>query len=97
VSTSPPIEDELAEMVSPAGVRLGNADDSVASLVPALVVSPSSPEEVASVMGKANLRGWAVVVRGGGTKLGWGPPPQHCDILLDTTRLDRLVEQNPVT
>jgi glycolate oxidase FAD binding subunit len=60
-----------------------------------MVVSPSSPVEVATVMRTANRKGWAVVVRGGGTKLGWGPPPLRCDILLDTTRLDRLVEHEP--
>jgi glycolate oxidase FAD binding subunit len=95
VTTTPPTAAELAEIVSPAGVRPGNAKDSVATLVPALVVSPSSPEEVASVMGTANVRGWSVVVRGGGTKLGWGRSPRRCDLLLDTTRLDRLVEHEP--
>ena len=30
--------------------------------------------------------------RGSGTKLGWGAPPRRCDLVIDTLRLDRVVE-----
>ncbi|EBP5695887.1 FAD-binding oxidoreductase, partial [Salmonella enterica] len=33
-----------------------------------------------------------VVVRGAGTKLGWGRDPERLDVVLDTTALDTLVE-----
>ena len=32
-----------------------------------------------------------MVARGGGTKLGWGPPPRSIDVLLSTSRLNRVV------
>ena len=34
----------------------------------------------------------AVVARGAGTKLGWGHPPERVDLLLDTGRMDTVVE-----
>ena len=34
----------------------------------------------------------AVVVRGAGTKLGWGHPPERVDLVLDTARMDAVVE-----
>ena len=36
--------------------------------------------------------GLAVVARGAGTKLAWGTPPRRLDVLVDTGRLDRVVE-----
>lgn len=75
--------------------RPGAKGDAVAGLVPQLVAAPTNAEEVAAILRQAARRSWAVVVRGGGTKLSWGGPPQSCDLVLDTGRLDRLVEHEP--
>jgi glycolate oxidase FAD binding subunit len=36
-----------------------------------------------------------VVVRGNGTKLGWGAPVEGVDLVVDTHRLDRIIEHAP--
>ena len=33
-----------------------------------------------------------VVPRGSGSKLGWGAPPRRCDLVVDTLRLDQVLE-----
>ena len=59
--------------------------------VPArLVAEPRDTAEAAAVI--AASRGLAVVVRGAGTKLDWGPPPRALDLIVDTRRLRGVVE-----
>ena len=72
--------------------RAGTSDDAVGGVVPAEVVRPSSIEDVAAVLREAAGAGRTVVPAGGRTKLGWAAPPSSCDLLLDTTGLDRVVE-----
>jgi glycolate oxidase FAD binding subunit len=43
-------------------------------------------------MRAAHAAGLRVVVRGAGTKLGWGNPPAAVDLLLSTVRLDQVLE-----
>ena len=70
----------------------GSEDDAVLGMVPRWVASPGSTQEVSAVVAAACADGLAVVPRGAGTKLGWGNPPRRLDLVLDTTRLDTLVE-----
>ena len=56
------------------------------------VAAPGSTEEAAAVLRTAAVEGLAVVARGAGTKLGWGTPPRRLDLVVDTRRLDRVVE-----
>jgi glycolate oxidase FAD binding subunit len=58
-------------------------------------VRPKSAEALAEVLAFANSRRLAVVVRGGGTKSGWGRAPTRCDLVIETTALNRLVEHEP--
>ena len=61
--------------------------------VPAhFVAAPGSTAEAAAVVRVAAAEGLAVVARGGGTKLDWGAPPRRLDLIVDTGRLDRVVE-----
>ncbi|WP_117215371.1 FAD-binding oxidoreductase [Allorhizocola rhizosphaerae] len=53
---------------------------------------PTSTAEAASILREAAAKGWAVVVRGAGTKQSWGRPPRRCDLVLDTTGLTGVVE-----
>lgn len=48
---------------------------------------PGNVEAVAEVLRLAQERGLTVVPRGAGTKIDWGWPPPHVDIMLDTGRL----------
>jgi len=56
------------------------------------VAAPGSTAEAAAVVRVAAAEGLAVVARGAGTKLGWGTPPRRLDLIVDTRRLDRIVE-----
>ena len=69
--------------------RRGAADDAVAGVVPGEVARPTSVAEVADAL--RSTRGTVVPV-GGRTKTGWAAPPTSCDLALDLTGLDRIVE-----
>jgi len=73
-------------------VRPASPRDVVAGVMPSWVASPASVEEASAVLRAAADHDLAVVARGGGTKLEWGAPPRRCDVLVDTLRLDRVVE-----
>ena len=72
--------------------RPGGPDDAVSGVVPGEVVRPASVAEVADVLRAAAADGRSVVPVGGRTKTSWATPPTSCDLLLDTTGLDRVVE-----
>ena len=72
--------------------RPGGPDDAVGGVVPGEVVRPASTQEVAEVLRAAAADGLSVVPVGSGTKTSWAAPPTSCDLLLDTTGLDRIVE-----
>lgn len=56
------------------------------------VVEPADAREAADLLKDASRDGLAVTPRGGGTKLGWGNPPRRADIVLSTSRMNRIVE-----
>lgn len=56
------------------------------------VAAPGSTAEVAAVLRAAAGAGLVSVARGAGTKLRWGVPPRRLDLIVDTGRLDRVVE-----
>lgn len=64
-------------------------------LRPGYLARPASTAELAEVMAAACHDDAAVVVRGGGTRLGWGGPPSRLDLLVDTGGLARVVEYTP--
>ena len=71
-----------------AVARPGADGDAVDGVVPGVVAEPGSPDAAAAVLGWASGHGRSVVVRGGGTKLGWGAPAGSIDVLLSTRGLD---------
>ena len=72
--------------------RAGRPDDAVGEVVPRQVVRPGSVPEVVEVLRAAASDGLSVVPVGGRTKTSWAAAPTSCDVLLDTTGLDRVVE-----
>ena len=66
--------------------------DEVDGVRPVVVVCPTSTEEVSAVMRAAHEHDLAVVVRGRGTKLGWGRAPRRLDVLLDLSAMDQVLE-----
>lgn len=63
--------------------------------VPAAVLArPSSSQETSALLRACHEHDLAVVVRGHGSKLAWGRPPERLDVILDTTAMDQLVEHS---
>ncbi|HUD39857.1 MAG TPA: FAD-binding oxidoreductase [Streptosporangiaceae bacterium] len=73
-------------------VRLAGPADAVAGVQPGLVAAPASTEQASAVLRAAAQLGLTVVPRGSGTKLDWGYPPDRADLIIDTTRLNQVVE-----
>jgi glycolate oxidase FAD binding subunit len=67
-------------------------DDHVDGVAARYVARPTSTAEVADVMRTAAAERLTVVPRGGGTKLGWGPPPASADLVLDLAGLDAVLD-----
>lgn len=65
--------------------------ESVDGVLPSDTIEPTSAEDVAAALASASKQRASVVIRGGGTKIGWGRTPGSVDILLSTKRLNALV------
>jgi glycolate oxidase FAD binding subunit len=90
--------DGFRAIVGPAHARDDAAAREAAAvdgLVPSLIVTPGSTDEVAASMALAAAERLAVVPRGSGSALTQGTPPTRADLVLDLSRLDRIVEYNP--
>jgi len=72
--------------------RPAEAADAVAGVAPRYAASPASVAEAGAVMRVAAEQDLTVVARGSGSRLDWGAPPRSCDLVVDTLRLDRVVE-----
>ncbi|HQK93963.1 MAG TPA: FAD-linked oxidase C-terminal domain-containing protein [Armatimonadota bacterium] len=70
-------------------IRAAHAMD---GLVPSFVVWPSTPEQVAAVLGACWAEGAAVGVAGGGTRRSCWAPLSAYDVCLSTGRLDGVIE-----
>ena len=86
------VRDRLTQACGADAVRAGGEGDAVDGLVPSWVVAPADTAQVAAVLGLAHAAGLSVVPRGSGSKLAWGAPAERVDVVLDTTRLDALVD-----
>ena len=75
-----------------AEVREADDHDVVAGVRAAYVAAPATAEQVAAVMRAAAGHDMTVVARGGGTKLDWGIAPYRCDVLLDMSRMRKVIE-----
>jgi glycolate oxidase FAD binding subunit len=56
------------------------------------IASPNAQEELAEVIACANRHRWQVLPTGNGSKLGWGGVAKNIDLIVSTSRLNRLVE-----
>jgi glycolate oxidase FAD binding subunit len=61
-------------------------------LLPRLAVIPETVEQVAQIVALANQQGLTLLTRGGGSRMNLGGIPEQFDILLETTKLTRLLE-----
>ncbi|MGH8968946.1 MAG: FAD-binding oxidoreductase [Actinomycetes bacterium] len=72
--------------------REGEDSDAVVGARPAYVAAPGDTSETADVMRAAVEHGLRVVPRGAATKLDWGGAPDAVDLVVDTSRMDTVVE-----
>ena len=79
--------DDIAAVASIAG---SPADLEIDGLAPSVVAVPNDVEGVARVLGLAASAGKAVAPRGGGTKTALGNRPERLDLVVDTSRLNRI-------
>src|SRR5438876_4549259 len=64
----------------------------VDGLLPRFAVIPETVEQVSQTVALANQQGFTLLTRGGGSRLNLGGIPERFDILLETTKLTRLLE-----
>src|SRR5258708_16004001 len=64
----------------------------VDGVIPRLVVTPSTVDEVAQVVAMTHKQGLRVLPRGGGSQMNLGGLAQQIDVLLKTNKLTRLLE-----
>jgi glycolate oxidase FAD binding subunit len=88
--TAGAVPDVLAKACSE--VRPAKPDDAVAGVVPRFVARPADVAETAATMRAAASLSMTAVPRGAGTRLAWGLPPTSCDLVIDTLRLNRVLE-----
>ncbi|WP_432832521.1 FAD-binding oxidoreductase [Dactylosporangium sp. CA-092794] len=82
----------LADACGPDHVWEAGPADTVDGVPVGWVAEPRGADEVASVLRFAAAEGLSVVATGAGTKLDWGLPPTHADILLDVGRLTGVLD-----
>jgi glycolate oxidase FAD binding subunit len=75
-----------------ADVTEAGPGDAVAGVAPRFVARPASVAEAAAVLAAASSLGMTAVPRGSGTRIAWGTPPASCDLVIDTSRMNRVLE-----
>ena len=97
METSNLLPDELKHIVGESGMLSEEriSTYSFDGIVPKTVVLPSSVQEIQNVLRFASDQNLSVMPAGAGTKLGIGNLAQETDIVLATTRLNKVVEYEP--
>jgi glycolate oxidase FAD binding subunit len=72
-------------------LRAGTAVDRVDGEVPPQVAEPDTPQAFADALKYASAQRLPTVISGDGTKLSWGRPPAALDLVVSTSRLNRLI------
>ncbi len=75
-----------------ADVSEAGPDDAVAGVAPRFVARPAGVTEAAAVLAAASSLGMTAVPRGSGTRLAWGAPPAGCDLVVGTSRMNKVLE-----
>lgn len=101
-SLAPSIISKLKEIVGAGSVLTSNEDRLCYSYdsqreerLPDAIVRPANAEQVSMVLQLANDAGFAVVPRGGGTGLSGGSVAVGGGVVLDLTRMNRIIEIDP--
>jgi glycolate oxidase FAD binding subunit len=65
---------------------------SVDGVAPKAAVFPTSLSQAAETLKLANAEKWSIIPWGGGTKMGLGNKPKRVDVVLNTSRLDKIID-----
>jgi glycolate oxidase FAD binding subunit len=84
--------DNLRTVGSPDQWHDAGPEDRIAGIQPTMVFEPVNEVELATALRYADSAGLSVIPRGSGSKLGWGNAPTRADLVLSTTRLNRVIE-----
>lgn len=72
--------------------RPASPAEAVSGVQPQVMLEPATEQQLAAALRLANESSFAVIPRGGGTKLGWGNQPLRADVILSTTRFNKILE-----
>lgn len=86
------LQNALQAIIGAEHVRPATSADTLDGMLPQLVAAPANAEELAQLLRYATTNGLHVAPRGGGSKRAWGNPPSNLDIILETGRLNRVLE-----
>ncbi len=76
----------------PMDVRAADpAADAIDDVVPGIVVEPRTADGVAATLAWASKQGLSLVIRGAGTKIGWGRRPDRLDLVLSMRGMTRVL------
>jgi glycolate oxidase FAD binding subunit len=82
-----------AELARACGdVAAAGQADQIAGVQARYVAAPGSTDEAAALLRAAAALKLTVVPRGSGRRQLWGSPPSSCDLIVDTLRLDKVIE-----
>ncbi len=76
-------------------IEIKTTSTNIDGLQPGFIAKPGSPTDTVEILKYAHQKGISVIPFGSGTKLGWGNPLQRCDLLINTTKLDKIIEYSP--
>jgi glycolate oxidase FAD binding subunit len=79
----------------PTSSRAGTPADAILGVTPRVVYTPSTQAEAAEVLRLCASERMAVAFAGGRTEIGLGAPPRRADAIVDTARLNRILEYAP--
>jgi glycolate oxidase FAD binding subunit len=88
-----PVPHELAAAC--ADTAEASPADVIGSCRARYVAAPASTQEASALLRAAAALGLTVVPRGAGRLQHWGDPPASCDLIVDSRRLDRIIEHRP--
>jgi glycolate dehydrogenase FAD-binding subunit len=72
--------------------RPAEPGDAVAGVMPRYAASPASVAEASALLTAAAGDDLTVVARGSGSRLDWGAAPRRCDLVVDTLRMNQVIE-----
>lgn len=83
---------EIRGIVGEDHAREAAEGDRIRGVQPRWVAAPADREEIAALLDLAGRNRWAVAPRGGASKLALGNAPERLDLIVETRRLDRVLE-----